>query len=83
MDLNHARLPIPPRWQLDSVAAAAFTATDQEEQHFYSTEVLPCVKREAAFLLESRRCAALLHDRFLKIAGKMPALQTTQAWRSL
>jgi hypothetical protein len=48
MDLNHARLPIPPRWQLDSVAAAALRPPYQEEQPFYSTEVLLCVKPQAA-----------------------------------
>jgi hypothetical protein len=50
MDLNHARLPIPPRWQLDCVAAAAFTAADQEDQPFYSTDVLLSVKRQRTLL---------------------------------
>src|ERR1043166_10295149 len=34
MDLNHARLPIPPRWHLQQYGGPK--SADQEEQRFYS-----------------------------------------------
>jgi hypothetical protein len=30
MDLNHARLPIPPRWQVDFGCSDSLSAADQE-----------------------------------------------------
>ena len=33
MDLNHARLPIPPRWQVDSIITTARQPSYQEELH--------------------------------------------------
>ena len=46
MDLNHARLPIPPRWQVDSNRRGSQKPPGQD-LHFYSTgENLP-VKRLA------------------------------------
>src|SRR2546423_7232714 len=37
MDLNHARLPIPPLRQVDCVAAAASQPPNQEDQLIYFT----------------------------------------------
>src|SRR3954470_13417475 len=47
MDLNHARLPIPPRWQVDDHHGAG-KPPYQEDLHSYSTGVLPRVKLLAA-----------------------------------
>src|SRR5579863_9974729 len=44
MDLNHARLPIPPRWQVDLHCSSGPKAADQEDLHFYSTDTKPRVK---------------------------------------
>jgi hypothetical protein len=44
MDLNHARLPIPPLRQVDCVAAAALQPLNQEDQHLHFTGVSPAVK---------------------------------------
>ena len=41
MDLNHARLPIPPRWQVDFIAAAARKPPNQEDLRIYSTDAKP------------------------------------------
>jgi hypothetical protein len=49
MDLNHARLPIPPRWQVDFKAAAASRPPDQEDLRFYSTGAMLRVKRYSSF----------------------------------
>ena len=44
MDLNHARLPIPPRWQVDLHCSGSPKAADQEDLHLYSTEAQLPVK---------------------------------------
>jgi len=44
MDLNHARLPIPPRWQMDCSCSDSLSAAGQEEWHFHFTEASPAVK---------------------------------------
>ena len=55
MDLNHARLPIPPRWPEYTPAASATSAEvgrmrrpqrrSRKELHFYSTDASTSVKR--------------------------------------
>ena len=47
MDLNHARLPIPPRWQVDFNFTAARTPPPQEDLHPYSTDARRSVKPPA------------------------------------
>ena len=44
MDLNHARLPIPPRWQVDLHCSSDPSSPCQEDLHFYSTDATPPVK---------------------------------------
>src|ERR1700740_1818815 len=44
MDLNHARLPIPPRWQVDFNRRDGPWPPDQEDLHVYSTARLLAVK---------------------------------------
>ena len=44
MDLNHARLPIPPRWQVDFHCSGDPSSPCQEDQPFYSTDATPPVK---------------------------------------
>jgi hypothetical protein len=51
MDLNHARLPIPPRWQVDSNRRGSQKPPGQD-LHFYSTgENLPVKRLHAALVL--------------------------------
>ena len=44
MDLNHARLPIPPRWQVDFHRSGDPSSPCQEDLHLYSTDAKPPVK---------------------------------------
>src|SRR5579863_1108924 len=43
MDLNHARLPIPPRWQVNLHSSGDQSSPRQEDQLFYSTDTTPRV----------------------------------------
>jgi hypothetical protein len=46
MDLNHARLPIPPRWQCGLQSSRQpHGLPDQEDLHPYSTDAKPSVKQ--------------------------------------
>ncbi len=53
MDLNHARLPIPPRWQVDFSCAAITKSPYQEDLRFYSTDAKLCVKPACVKELET------------------------------
>jgi hypothetical protein len=48
MDLNHARLPIPPRWQVDFSRRGSPKLPDQEDLRLYFTgataTVKPCIR---------------------------------------
>src|SRR5580765_5523606 len=44
MDLNHARLPIPPRWQVDFHCSGDPSSPCQEDLPLYSTDAPPPVK---------------------------------------
>src|ERR1039457_5916264 len=50
MDLNHARLPIPPRWQKNK-CGRLYGPPSRKELQIYSTErrqgVKPCIRRPA------------------------------------
>ena len=55
MDLNHARLPIPPRWQSGTCNAAAAPGPPcQEDQHFYFTGRSQTVKPQTQLEAASR-----------------------------
>jgi hypothetical protein len=41
MDLNHARLPIPPRWQVDSIAGQLASRRKDLSKHFTDTQNNP------------------------------------------
>jgi eukaryotic-like serine/threonine-protein kinase len=45
MDLNHARLPIPPRWQVDFSRLGSIEAAGSGNLNFYSTGAMLGVKR--------------------------------------
>ena len=45
MDLNHARLPIPPRWQVNLHCSGDLSSPCQEDLHVYSTDVNCGVKQ--------------------------------------
>ena len=44
MDLNHARLPIPPRWLVDLQSSDDLPVADQEDLLLHSTDPTPSVK---------------------------------------
>jgi hypothetical protein len=78
MDLNHARLPIPPRWQVDLHCNGGHKAADQEDLHPYSTDATPPVKPSPAIKVEfpagsSNGCAKNLHLAVLD--ARVPGLE--------
>jgi hypothetical protein len=49
MDLNHARLPIPPRWQVNLLSSGDPSSPCQEDLHLYSTDTKHRVKPSPRF----------------------------------
>jgi hypothetical protein len=66
MDLNHARLPIPPRWQSElqgsgGLQAAVSEDQNKQDQHSHSTTPPHAVKLlnpDAGTTVEQRRFSA-------------------------
>src|SRR6202041_2453087 len=54
MDLNHARLPIPPRWQVDSKCSNGLKAAVRKTCIRILTATTFCVKLQAASLYARR-----------------------------
>jgi hypothetical protein len=63
MDLNHARLPIPPRWQMNLLSSSDPSSPCQEDLHFYSTDETPPVKPPAPRFLHEPEPALSEVDR--------------------